>query len=163
MRILSAACLLAFALTIATVSSVSADDSANASIVGFAFVDSSVTSQGSRAQLPPGVKVYPPGSSVSGSNGCPTNRYHTNGLPVLVFDYQGRPTAGSVTIIEHPARGGEFSRAPYQLDIDPGRRLQNLGPIFENGTYDVRLDYHYAQGETKTTSATLILNRTCHF
>lgn len=163
MRVLSTAALLTLALTFAAISPVSADDTPNASIAGFAFVDSSVTSQGSRAQLAPGTKIYPAGSRVTGADGCPTNRYHTDGMPVLVFDYQGRPTSGSVTIVEHPARGGEFSRAPYYLDIDPGRRLQNLGPIFDNGTYDVRLDYHYAEGATKTTSATLILDRTCHF
>ncbi|HUA33601.1 MAG TPA: hypothetical protein VMA09_08340 [Candidatus Binataceae bacterium] len=161
MRVLSATALLAIAL--AGISPVSADDTPNATIVGFAFVDSSVTSQGSRAQLSSATKIYPPGSRVTGTEGCPTNRYHTDGMPILVFDYQGRPTSGSVTIVEHPARGGEFSRAPYYLDIDPGRRLQNLGPIFDNGSYDVRLDYHYAEGATKETSATLILDRTCHF
>ena len=46
-------------------------------LTGFAFVDSSVTGMGSQAKLLAGVKIYPPGSKITGTEGCPTNRYHT--------------------------------------------------------------------------------------
>ena len=39
--------------------------------------------------------IYPPGSKITGTDGCPTTRYHTDGMIVAVIDYQGRPTAGS--------------------------------------------------------------------
>ena len=77
-------------------SSASAD--ANASLTGFAFVDGSVTAQGSRAKLPPETKIYPPGSTITGTDGCPTNRYRTDGMIVAVIDYHGRPTAGSLAV-----------------------------------------------------------------
>ena len=80
---------------------------------------------------------------------------------VAVIDYQGRPTAGSVTVTRHPARGGQFENAPYYLDLDPGRTLQFLGPIFENGSYDVRLQYDFSQGEGKTASTRFVLARSC--
>jgi hypothetical protein len=131
------------------------------SITGFAFVDSSVTGMGSRAKLPAGTKVYPPGSKITGTEGCPTNRYHTDGMIVAVIDYQGRPTAANVTITEHPATGGSFERAPYYIDLDSGRTLQYLGPIFNNGTYDLLFSYRYNLGAAKKSSATLILDRTC--
>jgi hypothetical protein len=130
-------------------------------VTGFAFVDSSVTSMGSRAKLPAGTKIYPSGSKITGTEGCPTNRYHTDGMIVAVIDYQGRPTAASVTLTEHPATGGNFERAPYYIDLDSGRTLQYLGPIFENGTYDVLFSYSYNLGNTKTARAALILDRSC--
>jgi hypothetical protein len=130
-------------------------------LTGFAFVDSSVTGMGSQAKLPAGTKIYPPGSKSTGTEGCPTNRYHTDGMIVAVIDYQGRPTASSVTITEHPARGGNFERAPYYVDLNNGRTLQYLGPIFENGTYDVLFSYNYNLGAAKTASATVILARSC--
>ena len=40
---------------------------ANISIAGFAFVNSSVTVQGRRAKVPPGTKIYPPGSKITGT------------------------------------------------------------------------------------------------
>ena len=130
-------------------------------LTGFAFVDSSVTSMGSRAKLPAGTKIYPSGSKITGTEGCPTNRYHTDGMIVAVIDYQGRPTAASVTIAEHPASGGNFERAPYYIDLNSGRTLQYLGPIFDNGTYDILFSYNYNLGNAKTATATLILDRTC--
>lgn len=135
---------------------------AGASLTGFAFVDGSVTGQGSRAKLPAETKIYPPGSTITGTDGCPTTRYHTDGMIVAVIDYQGRPTAGSVTVTRHPANGGQFSNAPYYLDLDKGRTLQVLGPIFENGSYDVRLKYDFSLGRGKTVSATFALARSCH-
>ncbi len=133
----------------------------SASLAGFAFVDSSVTGQGSRAKLPPGSKIYPPGSKITGTDGCPTNQYRTDGLLVLVIDYTGRPTAASVGVIRHPASGGEFSDAAYYIDLDSGRTLQFLGPIFDNGTYDVHFSYSFNTGKQKTMSATLVLARSC--
>jgi hypothetical protein len=149
-----AACCIAALIPIA----VSADGGA---ITGFAFVDSSVTSMGSQAKLPAGTKIFPPGSKITGSEGCPTTRYNTDGLIVAVLDYTGRPTAASVTITEHRAGGGTFQRAPYYIDLNSGRTLQYLGPIFGNGTYDVRFSYSFEQAKQKTTSATLTLDRTC--
>jgi len=130
-------------------------------ITGFAFVDSSVTGQGAQAKLPPGTKIYPPGSTVSGTDGCPTTQYRTDGQPVVVIDYTGRPTAGSVTITRHPAAGGDFTNAPYYLDLNPGRTLQTMGPIYDNGAYDVVFSYDYSTGQGQKTSAKLVLNRSC--
>src|SRR6202035_1649396 len=93
-------------------------------LTGFAFVDSSVTSMGSRAKLPAGTKIYPSGSKITGADGCPTNRYNTDGMIVAVIDYQGRPTSGSLAVTRRPERGGQFNDAPYYLDLDPGRTLQ---------------------------------------
>ena len=140
-------------------SSASAD--ANASLTGFAFVDGSVTAQGSRAKLPAGTKIYPPSSTIAGTDGCPTTRYHTDGMIVAVIDYQGRPTAASLAVTRHPATGGQFQNAPYYLDLDPGRTLQFLGPIFENGSYDIRFEYDYSLGQGKKLSASFALARSC--
>jgi hypothetical protein len=133
----------------------------NGTLTGFAFVDSSVTGMGSRAKLPAGTKIYPSGSKITGTEGCPTNRYHTDGMIVAVIDYQGRPTAGSVTVRENPDSGGIFLRAPYYIDLNSGRTLQYLGPIFGNGTYDVLFSYNYNLGNAKTATATLTLDRSC--
>ncbi len=132
-------------------------------ITGFAFVDSSVTGQGAKAKLPAGTKIYPSGSTVSGTDGCPTTRYRTDGQPVVIIDYTGRSTAGSVTITRHPATGGDFTDAPYYIDLDPGRTLQNLGPIHDNGTYDIVFSYDYNTGQGHKTSAKLVLNRSCSY
>jgi len=130
---------------------------------GIAFVDSSVTSQGSRAKLPAGTKVYPSGSTISGADGCSTNPYGTDGLIVAVIDYEGRPTAGSVTVTRHPASGGSFENAPYYLDINAGRTLQFLGPIRENGSYDIRIEAGFgrAGAEQMKTSGSFVLARSC--
>ena len=130
-------------------------------VTGFAFVDSSVTGMGSEAKLPAGAKIYPPGSKITGVEGCPTNRYHTDGMIVALIDYSGRPTAASVTITEHPATGGNFQRAPYYIDLNAGRTLQYLGPIFGNGTYEVLFSYSYNLGAGKKSSSAFILDRTC--
>ncbi len=145
----------------ATTQASAASASKNGRLTGFAFVGSSVTSQGSRGKLPPGTKIYPPGSTIMGTEGCPTNRYNTDGMIVAVIDYQGRPTAGKVAVTRRPASGGKFENAPYYLDLDSGRTLQFLGPIIENGSYDVQLEYDYALGEPKTDSASFVLNRSC--
>jgi hypothetical protein len=131
------------------------------SIAGFAFVDSSVTSQGAGAKLPAGTKIYPSGSNVTGTEGCPTTQYRTDGQPVVIIDYTGRPTAGSVTVTRHPATGGDFANAPYYLDLNAGRTVQTLGPIFDNGTYDVVFTYDFSTGKGQTTSAKLVLARSC--
>jgi hypothetical protein len=138
-----------------------AADGATGNLAGFAFVDASVTSQGSRAKLPPGTKIYPPGSTITGNEGCPTNRYHTNGLIVAVIDYQGRANEGSITVIRHPAPGMSFAGAPYYLDLYAGRTLQYLGPIGTNGIYEVKFSYNYAEGQQKSSSAKLTLARSC--
>lgn len=130
-------------------------------VAGFAFVDSAVTSQGSKAVLPAGTVIYPPGSTVTGTTGCPTTPYRTDGLLVVVMDYSGRPTAGSVTVTENRANGFEVARAPYYLDFDPGRVVQFLGPIFDNGTYKLKIEYYIAQGTPAQTAASIVLDRSC--
>jgi hypothetical protein len=80
---------------------------------------------------------------------------------VAVIDYQGRPTAGSLAVTRHPASGGVFHNAPYYLDLDSGRTLQFLGPIFENGSYDVRFKYDFSLGRGKALSAAFTLARSC--
>jgi hypothetical protein len=132
-----------------------------ATIAGFAFVDSSVTGQHSNAKLPPGTKIYPPGSKLSGTDGCPTTQYQTNGLPIAIIDYAGRPTSASVAVTRHPASGGTFENAPYYLDLNAGRSIQFLGPWFDNGTYDVVLTYDYSLGAGQRTSASYTLARSC--
>jgi hypothetical protein len=132
-----------------------------ATIVGFAFVDASVTQQHSNAKIPTGTKIYPPGSKLTGTDGCPTTQYQTNGLPIVIIDYTGRPTSASVALTRHPASGGLFENAPYYLDFNPGRTIQFLGPWFENGTYDVVLTYDYSLGAGQKTSASYTLARSC--
>jgi hypothetical protein len=131
------------------------------SFVGIAFVDSTVTGQGSRAQLPSGTQLYPSGTKISGTIGCPTNRYGTDGLIVAVIDYEGRPTSASLKVTRHPAGGGQFTNALYYLDLDPGRKLQYLGPINDNGTYDIEISYDYAQGAAKSVHGRFELDRSC--
>lgn len=140
---------------------IAATADANISIAGFAFVNSSVTAQGRRADLPPGTKIYPPGSKITGTDGCPTTRYHNDGMIVAVVDYQGEAMPGRVAVTRHPARGGQFNNAPYSLDLQKGRLLQFLGPIFENGSYDVSVEYDFTLGQGKTVSTTFVLARSC--
>jgi hypothetical protein len=130
-------------------------------IAGFAFVDSAVTTHGSRSKVPQGTRIYPPGSKITGTTGCPTTRYQTDGLLVVVIDYNGRPTAGSIQLTRHPASGGQFENAAYYLDLDSGRIMQMLGPIFENGRYDVKFTYDFSLGSGETTSASIVLERNC--
>ena len=139
----------------------SAEAAAGARLAGIAFVDSSVTSQGSRAQLPAGAKIYPPGSEIAGTTGCPTTPYHTDGLIVAVIDYDGSPTAAAVAVIRHPASGGRFENAPYHLDLNAGRTLQYLGPIFENGRYEIHMTWGFAGAQTTATEAEFTLARQC--
>jgi hypothetical protein len=132
-----------------------------ATIVGFAFVDASVTQQHSNAKIPAGTKIYPSGSKLTGSEGCPTTRYNTDGLPIVIIDYNGRPTAGSVAVTRHPATGGNFENAPYYLDLNPGRTVQFLGPSIDNGTYDVLFTYDYNLGPGQKAAASYTLARSC--
>jgi hypothetical protein len=175
MRVLSIfafSCAVAFGSWACGSSPVSSTDSASSgetasasgskgSIAGFAFVNSSVTGQGAQAKLPPGTKIYPSGSTVMGTDGCPTTQYRTDGQPVVVIDYSGRPTAGSVAVTRHPATGGDFPDAPYYLDLNAGRTVQTLGPIFDNGSYDVVFTYDFSTGKGQTTSAKFVLARSC--
>jgi hypothetical protein len=116
-----------------------------AKLVGFAFVDSRVTAQGSRARLPRGIRIFPSGSRLTGKTACPRRfggSTPLDGLLVVVLDYTGSPTAGSATLTFKPAGSGRagFPDAPYQLDVDPGRTLQYLGPRTQNGTYAVKIE-----------------------
>jgi len=132
-----------------------------ATIAGFAFVAASVSGQHSNAKLPAGTKIYPPGSKITGTDGCSTTQYQTDGLPIVIIDYSGRPTSASVAVTRHPASGGNFDNAPYYLDFNPGRTVQFLGPWFENGSYDVVLTYDYSLGAGQKTSASYTLTRSC--
>jgi len=132
-----------------------------AKITGIAFVASSVTGLGSRAQLPANAKIYASGTRITGAEGCPTTRFRTDGLIVAVIDYDGPPTAGSLQVTRHPASGGNFADAPYYLDINAGRTLQYLGPIFDNGSYDLKLTWGLGQAQNEQASAGFALARTC--
>jgi len=100
---------------------------------------------------------------IHGTDGCSTNQYGADGLVVAVIDYNGGPTAGSLTVTRHPASGGRFENAPYYLDINAGRTLQFLGPIRENGTYDMRLEAGFGRvgSQQMKTSASFTLERSC--
>jgi len=138
-----------------------AEATAGAKLAGIAFVDSAVTSQGSRAQLPAGAKIYPPGSEITGTTGCPTTPYRTDGLIVAVIDDDGPPTAAALAVIRHPASGGRFENAPYHIDLNAGRTLQYLGPIFENGTYEIHMTWGFASAQSAATEAEFTLARQC--
>ena len=144
-----------------TVVAVSAAEAAAPKIVGVAFVDSSVTGRGSRGQLPPGATIYPTGTRITGTTGCSTNRYGTDGLIVAVIDYDGRPTAASLAVTRHPAEGGEFQNAPYYLDLNAGRTLQFLGPFNDNGKYDLELISSFTGPMQDKTNASFTLARNC--
>ena len=130
-------------------------------IVGIAFVDSSVTAMGSRGRLPPGAIIYPSGTRITGTTGCTTNRYGTDGLIVAVIDYDGRPTAASVQVTRHPAEGGEFQNAPYYLDLNPGRTVQFLGPFNDNGQYDLEMVSSFSGPMADKTHGSFTLARSC--
>jgi hypothetical protein len=128
---------------------------------GIAFVGSSVTGQGSSAGLPAGTRIYPSGTTITGSEGCPTTRYRTDGLIVAVIDYDGQPTAASLAVVRQPATGGRFQDAPYYLDLNSGRTLQTLGPIFDNGSYAMQLTWGLGQAQNQRAAATFVLARSC--
>jgi hypothetical protein len=130
-------------------------------ITGIAFVNSSVTAMGSKAVLPQGGRIYPLGSKITGAATCPTNRYHTDGEIVAVLDYGGPPTAGSLQVTRHPARGGTFQDAPYYIDLNPGRTLQFIGPIFEDGTYDLVFSWGFAGAHQSQSRGSFTLARGC--
>lgn len=82
---------------------------------------------------------------------------------VLVLDYAGGPTSASITTTITPPEGGQgFTVAPYYLDLDPGQRVQFLGPRNQNGTYDILVEYGYARATGfPKLNARFTLNRTC--
>jgi hypothetical protein len=139
----------------------SQEQDGEAQIAGFAFVDATVTGEGSRATLPEGAKILPPGAHVSGAEGCASNRAGTDGLIVAVIDYRGRPTAASLTVTRLPAADLGNQRSPRYLDLDPGRKLQYLGPLSANGDYSIELQYFFGEAATKSVTAELTLDRTC--
>jgi hypothetical protein len=155
--IIAMSCAVAFSPRVCGVASAGG----TASLAGFAFVDASVTSQGSHAKLPAGTKIFPPGSKITGAEGCPKTSYGTDGLTVAVIDYEGSPSAGSVAVTRHPVTGGDFEDAPYYLDLNRGRNLQELSDISANGSYDVRFTYNIGEGQKKTISTKLVLARSC--
>jgi hypothetical protein len=138
-----------------------ADAAGTAKITGIAFVDSSVTGQGSRASLPAAAKIYLPGTKITGTIGCPTTRYRTDGLIVAVIDYEGPPTAGSLQVVRQLPSGQPFADAPYYLDINQGRVLQYLGPIFDNANYTLRLTWGIGQAQNSQAAASFTLARSC--
>ena len=138
-----------------------ADAAGTAKIAGIAFVDSNTTGQGSRETLPTGAKIYPPGTKITGTIGCPTTRYRTDGLIVAVIDYDGAPTAGSLQVMRQLPSGQQFADAPYYLDINQGRVLQYLGPIFDNANYTLRLTWSLGQAQNSQAAASFMLARSC--
>ena len=130
--------------------------------IGLAFVDSSVTSRGHNG-LPAGIPVFRPGSTITGSTGCPTDPFGQDGLMVLVLDYAGAPTSASVTTTITPLDGGAgFAVAPYYLDLNPGQSTQYLGPRNQNGTYDILVEYGYARATAfPKINVRFTLNRNC--
>ena len=130
--------------------------------LSLAFVDSTVTAQGGRASMPKGLVVFAPGSTVTGTTGCPTTSFGQDGLMVLVLDYAGPPTNASVTTTINSPGAGSFSVAPYYLDLNPGKHLQYLGPRTDNGTYDIVVEYGYARSSGfSKVAARFVLNRKC--
>ena len=140
---------------------VTAHAAGTAKITGIAFVDSNVTGQGSRATLPAAAKIYLPGTKITGAVGCPTTPYRTGGLIVAVIDYEGAPTAGSLQIVRQLPSGQQFANAPYYLDINQGRVLQYLGPIFDNANYTLRLTWGLGQAQNSQPAATFTFARNC--
>jgi len=153
--------LRSLSFSVVTLLALSGAADASVKITGIAFVDNSVTSQGSKAKLPPGTKIYPSGTTITGTTGCPTDHYRTTGLIVAVIDYDGPQTAASLQVTRSPATGGTFENAPYYIDLNAGRTLQFLGPIFDNGSYALHLEAGF-EGPSKTKlDANFKLARTC--
>lgn len=132
-----------------------------AKIAGIAFVDSLATGRGSHATLPAAAKIYPPGTKITGTAGCPTTRHRPDELVVAVIDYEGAPTAGRLQVVRQLPSGQPFADAPYYLDIDQGRLLQYLGPIFDNAKYTLRLTWGLGEAQNSQAAATFVLARTC--
>lgn len=130
-------------------------------VVGVAFVDASVTAQGSLAKLPPGTEIHPVGSTITGTTGCPTTRTRQDGLAVVVIDYTGRPTSATLTVTQFPEIGSRFARAPYHFDLDQGRTIQMLGPSVNNGAYELALKYDFSRSEEKSLTVRFELARNC--
>jgi len=123
-------------------------------IEGIAFIDSS---QGIRT-LPAGTHIYPPGSTVTGATGCQTTP--TDGQLVLVFDYSGRPVAGSIDLTVPDGSGGSYQHAPIEMDVNPGQTVQFLGdPLPANGKYTLTVELLGLHPQN--LPATFTLNRTC--
>lgn len=138
-----------------------ADAAGMAKIAGIAFVDSNTTGKGSRASLPAAAKIYAPGTKITGTAGCPTTRYRTDGLIVAVIDYEGAPTAGSLQVLRQLPSGQQFADAPYYLDMNSGRVLQYLGPLFDNANYPLRLTWGLGQAQNSQAAASFTLARHC--
>ena len=60
-----------------------------------------------------------------------------------------------------PATDLSSQRPPRYLDLDPGRKLQYLGPLSANGAYSVALEYFLGEAATKSDTAELTLDRNC--
>jgi hypothetical protein len=124
-------------------------------IVGIVFLDTA-QSGGGQAATPAGTKIYPPGSTVSGSVGCQTTP--TNGQLFLVFNYSGSPTAGSINLTAPQSGGGTYPHAPIGIDVNPGQTVQFLGvPVPLNGTYALSLQLLGAHPQTLNARFTLAL------
>ncbi len=80
---------------------------------------------------------------------------------MAVIDYDGRPTSASLTLTEHLASGSMNDRAPYYIDLNPGRTLQFLGPVFDNGSFDMVLEYDYSLGAGQKRTGSFTLSRNC--
>ncbi len=105
--------------------------------------------------------MFPTVSKITGTDGCPTTRYHNDGMIVAIIDYQGEAMPGRVAVTRHPASGGQFNDAFYYLDLQKGRLLEFLGPIFENDSYDVSVECDFTLSQGKTVSTTFVLARSC--
>jgi len=51
--------------------------------------------------------------------------------------------------------------APYQIDLNAGRTLQYLGPIFENGRYEIHMSWGFAGAQASAAEADFVLARHC--
>ena len=126
-------------------------------ILGIVFLDTAAMN-GGPASVPAGKKIYPIGSTVTGSTGCQTTP--TNGQMYLVFDYSGAPTAGEIDLTAPVAGGGTYPQAPIEMDVNAGRTVQFLGtPAPINGTYSLKLQLLGLHPQTLT--ATFKLARSC--
>jgi len=130
-------------------------------LTGFAFVDSSVTGMGSQGKLPAGTKIYPPGSKITGTDGCPTNRYHTDGMIVAVIDYQGRPTAASITDYRTSCAGRKLPARALLHRPEQRAHAAVSRPNFRKRRLRRPLQLQLQHGASKNASAKFALDRTC--
>jgi hypothetical protein len=64
-------------------------------------------------------------------------------------------------VTRNPATGGSFQDAPYYLDLNPGRTLQSLGPIFVNGIYALKGSSGLEGAQPLVASGKFTLARNC--